>query len=215
MRIILLGPPGAGKGTQAEVLCKNFNLPHISTGNMLREAIQSRTQLGIQAKEVMDEGILVSDEVIVSLVVERIKKEDCKLGFLFDGYPRTIPQAKALEEESIDIDTVIEIDVPDSEIISRMSGRRVHPGSGRNYHVLFNPPKVADKDDKTGEPLIQRKDDKPETVKDRLDIYRTRTQPLIEFYINKHDKGELIFIRVSGSNLPNVVSENILENIKV
>ena len=141
MRIVLLGPPGAGKGTQAEVLCKNFNLPHISTGNMLREAIQSGTQLGRQSKKLMDEGILVSDGVIVSIVVERIKQEDCKSGFLFDGYPRTIPQAEALDQKSIEIDAVIEIDVPDREIIKRMEGRRVHLGSGRNYHVLFNPPK--------------------------------------------------------------------------
>ena len=215
MRIVLLGPPGAGKGTQAEVLCKNFNLPHISTGNMLREAIQSGTQLGRQAKKLMDDGILVSDEVIVSIVVERIKQEDCKSGFLFDGYPRTIPQAEALDQKSIEIDAVIEIDVPDREIIKRMEGRRVHLGSGRNYHVLFNPPKIADKDDQTGEPLIQREDDKPDTVKDRLDIYRTQTQPLIKFYVDKSDKGELIYIKVSGSDLPSLVTKKILEKLKI
>ena len=215
MRIVLLGPPGAGKGTQAEVLCKNFNLPHISTGNMLREAIQSGTQLGRQAKKLMDDGILVSDEAIVSLVVERIKQEDCKSGFLFDGYPRTIPQAEALDQKSIEIDAVIEIDVPDREIIKRMAGRRVHLGSGRNYHVVFNPPKIVDKDDQTGEPLIQREDDKPDTVKDRLDVYRTQTQPLINFYIEKSDKGELTYIKVSGSDLPNLVSKNILEKLRV
>jgi len=215
VRIVLLGPPGAGKGTQAEVLCKNFNLPHISTGNMLREAIQSGTQLGRQAKKLMDDGILVSDEVIVSIVVERIKQEDCKSGFLFDGYPRTIPQAEALDQKSIEIDAVIEIDVPDREIIKRMEGRRVHLGSGRNYHVLFNPPKIADKDDQTGEPLIQREDDKSDTVKDRLDIYRTQTQPLIKFYVDKSDKGELIYIKVSGSDLPSLVSKKILEKLKI
>ena len=215
MRIVLLGPPGAGKGTQAEVLCKNFNLPHISTGNMLREAIQSGTQLGRQAKKLMDEGILVSDGVIVSIVVERIKQEDCKSGFLFDGYPRTIPQAEALDQKSIEIDAVIEIDVPDREIIKRMEGRRVHLGSGRNYHVLFNPPKIADKDDQTGEPLIQREDDKSDTVKDRLDIYRTQTQPLIKFYVDKSDKGELIYIKVSGSDLPSLVTKKILEKLKI
>ena len=215
MRIVLLGPPGAGKGTQAEVLCKNFNLPHISTGNMLREAIQSGTQLGRQAKKLMDDGILVSDEVIVSIVVERIKQEDCKSGFLFDGYPRTIPQAVALDQKSIEIDAVIEIDVPDREIIKRMEGRRVHVGSGRNYHVLFNPPKIADKDDQTGEPLIQREDDKSDTVKDRLDIYRTQTQPLIKFYVDKSDKGELIYIKVSGSDLPSLVTKKILEKLKI
>ena len=215
MRIVLLGPPGAGKGTQAEVLCKNFNLPHISTGNMLREAIQSGTQLGRQAKKLMDDGILVSDEVIVSIVVERIKQEDCKSGFLFDGYPRTIPQAEALDQKSIEIDAVIEIDVPDREIIKRLEGRRVHLGSGRNYHVLFNPPKIADKDDQTGEPLIQREDDKSDTVKDRLDIYRTQTQPLIKFYVDKSDKGELIYIKVSGSDLPSLVTKKILEKLKI
>jgi len=215
VRIVLLGPPGAGKGTQAEVLCKNFNLPHISTGNMLREAIQSGTQLGRQAKKLMDDGILVSDEVIVSIVVERIKQEDCKSGFLFDGYPRTIPQAEALDQKSIEIDAVIEIDVPDREIIKRMEGRRVHLGSGRNYHVLFNPPKIADKDDQTGEPLIQREDDKSDTVKDRLDIYRTQTQPLIKFYVDKSDKGELIYIKVSGSDLPSLVTKKILEKLKI
>jgi len=215
VRIVLLGPPGAGKGTQAEVLCKNFNLPHISTGNMLREAIQSGTQLGRQAKKLMDDGILVSDEVIVSIVVERIKQEDCKSGFLFDGYPRTIPQAEALDQKSIEIDAVIEIDVPDREIIKRMEGRRVHLGSGRNYHVLFNPPKIADKDDQTGEPLIQREDDKPDTVKDRLDIYRIQTQPLINFYVDKSDKGELIYIKVSGSDLPSLVTKKILEKLKI
>ena len=215
MRIVLLGPPGAGKGTQAEVLCKNFNLPHISTGNMLREAIQSGTQLGRQAKKLMDDGILVSDEVIVSIVVERLKQEDCKSGFLFDGHPRTIPQAEALDQKSIEIDAVIEIDVPDREIIKRMEGRRVHLGSGRNYHVLFNPPKIADKDDQTGEPLIQREDDKSDTVKDRLDIYRTQTQPLIKFYVDKSDKGELIYIKVSGSDLPSLVTKKILEKLKI
>ena len=215
MRIVLLGPPGAGKGTQAEVLCKNFNLPHISTGNMLREAIQSGTQLGRQAKKLMDDGILVSDEVIVSIVVERIKQEDCKSGFLFDGYPRTIPQAEALDQKSIEIDAVIEIDVPDREIIKRMEGRRVHLGSGRNYHVLFNPPKIADKDDQTGEPLIQREDDKPDTVKDRLDVYRTQTLPLINFYVDKSDKSELFYIKVSGSDVPDLVSKNILDKLKV
>ncbi len=188
MKIILLGPPGAGKGTQAEALCKNFNLPHISTGNMLRKAIESGTNLGLEAKKLMDEGILVSDEVIVALVAQRIKEKDCKSGFLFDGFPRTIPQAEALDKESINIEKVVEIEVPDDEIIRRMSGRRVHPGSGRNYHIKFNPPKVEDVDDLTGEPLIQRDDDKPETVKDRLNVYRSQTFPLIGFYQKKANK---------------------------
>ena len=165
MKIILLGPPGAGKGTQAEVLCQEFNIPHISTGNILREAINAGTELGKKAKSLMDEGILVSDEVIVGVVVDRIAQKDCESGFLFDGYPRTIPQAKALDINSVEINLVIEIEVPDDVIVNRMSGRRVHLSSGRNYHVDFNPPKVADVDDLTGEALIQREDDKPETVK--------------------------------------------------
>jgi len=211
MKIILLGPPGAGKGTQAETLCSNFSIPHISTGNMLREAVEAETDLGKEAKALMDAGILVSDEVIVGLVEERINLPDCKNGFLFDGFPRTIPQAEALVNRSIAIDFVIEIDVPDEEIISRMSGRRMHPGSGRNYHVTFNPPKVAGKDDATGESLIQREDDKPETVKDRLKVYTNQTSPLISFYT---EQSNLIkYIQVSGSDAPGVVSQNILEKI--
>ena len=154
MKIILLGPPGAGKGTQAEVLCKNFNIPHISTGNMLREAVEEETNLGLEAKALMDAGILVSDEVIVGLVEDRISKEDCKSGFLFDGFPRTIPQAQALVDRDIFIDAVVVIHVPDEEIIERMSGRRMHQGSGRNYHIVYNPPKIDGKDDITGEDLI-------------------------------------------------------------
>jgi len=211
MKIILLGPPGAGKGTQAETLCSNFSIPHISTGNMLREAVEAETDLGKEAKALMDAGILVSDEVIVGLVEERINLPDCKNGFLFDGFPRTIPQAEALVNRSIAIDFVIEIDVPDEEIISRMSGRRMHPGSGRNYHVTFNPPKEAGKDDATGESLIQREDDKPETVKDRLKVYTNQTSPLISFYT---EQSNLIkYIQVSGSDAPGVVSQNILEKI--
>ena len=211
MKIILLGPPGAGKGTQAETLCSNFAIPHISTGNMLREAVEAETDLGKEAKALMDAGILVSDEVIVGLVEERINLPDCKNGFLFDGFPRTIPQAEALVNRSIAIDFVIEIDVPDEEIISRMSGRRMHPGSGRNYHVTFNPPKVEGKDDATGESLIQREDDKPETVKDRLKVYTNQTSPLISFYT---EQSNLIkYIQVSGSDAPGVVSQNILEKI--
>jgi len=214
VRIILLGPPGAGKGTQAEVLCKNFNLPHISTGNMLRKAIESGTNLGLEAKKLMDEGILVSDEVIVALVAQRIKEKDCKSGFLFDGFPRTIPQAEALDKESINIEKVVEIEVPDEEIIRRMSGRRVHPGSGRNYHIKFNPPKVEDVDDLTGEPLIQRDDDKPETVKDRLNVYRSQTFPLIGFYQKKANKKLLNYIKVSGIDIPDEVSKKILKEIQ-
>mgnify|MGYP006113274125 FL=1 len=213
MKIILLGPPGAGKGTQAETLCSNFAIPHISTGNMLREAVEAETDLGKEAKALMDAGILVSDEVIVGLVEERINLADCKNGFLFDGFPRTIPQAEALVNRSIEIDFVIEIDVPDEEIISRMSGRRMHPGSGRNYHVTFNPPKVEGKDDATGESLIQREDDKPETVKDRLKVYTNQTSPLISFYTEQSNS--IKYIQVSGSDAPSVVSQNILEKISI
>ena len=191
MKVILLGPPGAGKGTQAEVLCKHFRIPHISTGNILREAIESGSRFGAEAKKLMDKGILVSDEVIVGIVVDRISEEDCKLGFLFDGYPRTIPQAEALDSNDVNIDLVIELDVPDDVIINRMSGRRVHLPSGRNYHVDFNPPKVDGKDDISGEPLVQREDDKKETVRDRLEVFRSQTLPLIDFYQERAKKKEL------------------------
>ena len=214
MKIILLVPPGAGKGTQAEFLCREFNIPHISTGNILREAINAGTELGAKAKSLMDEGILVSDEVIVGVVVERIAHKDCESGFLFDGYPRTIPQAKALDIHSVEINLVIEIKVPDDVIVSRMSGRRVHLSSGRNYHVDFNPPKVADVDDLTGETLIQREDDKPETVKDRLEVYRTQTLPLIDLYSERAQKGELNYLKISGVGSPTEVSNLILEKIK-
>ena len=214
MKIILLGPPGAGKGTQAEVLCQEFNIPHISTGNILREAINAGTELGKKAKSLMDDGILVSDEVIVGVVVDRIAQKDCKSGFLFDGYPRTIPQAKALDINSVEINLVIEIEVPDDVIVNRMSGRRVHLSSGRNYHVDFNPPKAADVDDLTGEVLIQREDDKPETVKDRLEVYRTQTLPLIDFYSERAQKGSLNYLKISGVGSPTEVSNLILEKIK-
>ena len=211
MRIILLGPPGAGKGTQADVMCKTFSIPHISTGNMLREAAEAKTDLGKKAQALMDAGILVSDEVIVGLVEQRINQQDCQSGFLFDGFPRTIPQAEALIERSVEIDFVVEIDVPDEEIISRMSGRRMHPGSGRNYHIEFNPPKIADIDDESGEPLVQREDDNPETVKDRLEVYSNQTLPLIEFYSERSES--IKYIRVSGSESPELVSKNILDQI--
>ena len=182
MRLILLGPPGAGKGTQAQFIREKFAIPQISTGDMLRAAIKAGTPLGREAKKVMDAGRLVSDDIIIGLVKERLKQPDCARGYLFDGFPRTIPQAEALKTEGMALDYVLEIDVPDDEIITRMSGRRVHPGSGRVYHVQFNPPRVEGKDDDTGEPLIQRDDDKPETVKHRLEVYRKQTRPLVDYY---------------------------------
>ena len=182
MRLILLGAPGAGKGTQAAFLCQKFGIPQISTGDMLRAAVKAGTELGLAAKKVMDAGGLVSDDIIIGLVKERITQADCANGFLFDGFPRTIPQAEAMKAAAVKIDVVLEIDVPDSAIIERMSGRRVHVASGRTYHVAFNPPKVAGKDDATGEDLIQREDDKEETVRKRLEVYHQQTQPLVDYY---------------------------------
>ena len=215
MKIILLGPPGAGKGTQAETLCEAFTIPHISTGNMLREAVDEETELGLEAKALMDAGILVSDEVIVGLVEDRISKADCKNGFLFDGFPRTIPQAQALVDRDIPIDAVIEIHVPDQVIIERMSGRRMHPGSGRNYHVIYNPPKIDGKDDLTGEDLVQREDDDPETVKDRLKVYEDQTAPLIDFYSEMSKQEKLKYIKVSGTSTPEEVSSEILSMLNI
>lgn len=182
MKLILLGPPGAGKGTQASFICEKYGIPQISTGDMLRAAIKAGTPLGVEAKKVMDLGCLVSDEIIIALVKERLLGDDCKKGYLFDGFPRTIPQAEAMKSAGVAIDFVLEIDVADSEIIERMGGRRVHLASGRTYHVKFNPPKVEGKDDVTGEDLIQRDDDQEDTVKNRLKIYHSQTQPLIEYY---------------------------------
>ena len=184
MKLILLGPPGAGKGTQAAFICQKFGIPQISTGDMLRAAVKAGTPLGQQAKSVMDAGGLVSDELIINLVKERIAQPDCAQGFLFDGFPRTIPQADAMKQAGVQIDYVLEIDVPFDSIIERMSGRRSHPPSGRTYHVKFNPPKVEGKDDVTGEDLVQREDDKEETVRKRLDVYSEQTRPLVDYYSN-------------------------------
>ena len=182
MRLILLGAPGAGKGTQATFICQKYGIPQISTGDMLRAAVKAGTPLGIEAKKVMDAGGLVSDELIINLVKERIAQSDCANGFLFDGFPRTIPQADAMKAAGVKIDYVLEIDVPFEAIVERMSGRRSHPASGRTYHVKFNPPKVEGKDDVTGEPLIQRDDDKEETVLKRLEVYSAQTRPLVAYY---------------------------------
>lgn len=190
MRLILLGPPGAGKGTQARFICEKFGIPQISTGDMLRAAIKAGTPLGQEAKKVIDRGRLVSDEIIVNLVRERLLQEDCRAGYLFDGFPRTIPQAEAIRSAGVPLDYVLQIDVPDAEIVERMSGRRVHLASGRTYHVTFNPPKVEGRDDITGEPLIQRDDDSRETVLKRLEVYHAQTQPLLAFYTEWAASGE-------------------------
>jgi adenylate kinase len=182
MRLILLGAPGAGKGTQATFICQKYGIPQISTGDMLRAAVKAGTPLGIEAKKVMDAGGLVGDELIINLVKDRIAQADCAQGFLFDGFPRTLPQADAMKAAGVKLDYVLEIDVPFEAIIERMSGRRSHPASGRTYHVKFNPPKVEGKDDVTGEPLIQREDDKEETVRKRLEVYSAQTRPLVDYY---------------------------------
>jgi adenylate kinase len=182
MRVILLGAPGAGKGTQAQFICEQFAIPQISTGDMLRAAVKAGSELGLKVKEIMETGGLVSDEIIIDLVKERIQQDDCVNGFLFDGFPRTIPQAEALLEGGVEIDHVVEIDVADEEIVKRLSGRRVHPGSGRVYHLVYNPPKVEGKDDETGDELVQRQDDEEDTVRKRLAIYHDQTAPLVSFY---------------------------------
>ena len=201
MRLILLGGPGAGKGTQATFIKEKFGIPQISTGDMLRAAVKAGSPMGIAAKKVMDSGALVSDEIIIGLVKERIKESDCANGFLFDGFPRTIPQADAMKTAGVEIDVVVEIAVDDIEIVERMSGRRTHPGSGRTYHVKFNPPKVAGKDDVTGEDLIQRDDDKEETVKHRLAVYHEQTKPLINYYGDwaaSRRPGAPRYVRIAG-----------------
>ena len=200
MRIILLGAPGAGKGTQAQFLTKQYNIPQISTGDMLRAAIKAGTEMGKMAKSAMDAGQLVTDEIIIGLVKDRIAEDDCKNGYLLDGFPRTLPQADAVTQAGIEIDAIIEIDVPDSKIVTRMAGRRVHLASGRTYHVTFNPPKVEGKDDETGEDLVQREDDKEEVVLDRLKVYHELTKPLIGYYKEQASKIDtLTYITVNGT----------------
>ena len=201
MRLILLGGPGAGKGTQANLIKENYQIPQISTGDMLRAAVKAGTELGLKAKGFMDSGGLVPDDVIIGLVKERIQEPDCEKGFLFDGFPRTIPQADAMKEAGVPIDAVVDINVPDEEIIKRMSGRRAHLASGRTYHIVFNPPKAEGKDDVTGEPLVQRDDDKAETVRKRLEIYHDQTEPLIDYYQNWQSSGEAgapQYVRIEG-----------------
>ena len=212
MRLILLGPPGAGKGTQAQFICDEYGIPQISTGDMLRAAVKAGTPLGLAAKKVMDAGKLVSDDIIIGLVKERLKQPDCAKGYLFDGFPRTIPQAEAMKAAGVPIEFVLEIDVADEEIITRMSGRRVHPASGRTYHVKFNPPKVAGKDDATGEALVQRDDDKEETVRKRLDVYHKQTEPLVHYYEDWAKTGDALaphYHRVDGLGSVDEVSNRI------
>jgi adenylate kinase len=214
VRLILLGPPGAGKGTQAAYIMEKYNIPQISTGDMLRAAVKAGSELGRQAKSFMDSGGLVPDDVIIGLVKERIQENDCKNGFLFDGFPRTIPQADALREAGVEIDFVVEIDVDDEEIIKRLSGRRVHPDSGRTYHIDFNPPKTAGIDDVTDEPLIQRDDDKEDTIKKRLEVYHEQTELLVGYYSTQAQNGSNTspkYVKVSGVGSLDAIKEKIFD----
>ena len=213
MRLILLGAPGAGKGTQAAFICQKFGIPQISTGDMLRAAVKAGTAMGLAAKKTMDGGSLVSDDIIIGLVKERLTQPDCAKGFLFDGFPRTLPQADAMKAAGVKIDVVLEIDVPEEAIIERMSGRRVHLASGRTYHVKYNPPKVAGRDDATGEPLIQRDDDKEDTVRKRLQIYRDQTRPLIDYYAQWAASGDAAaprLVRVSGTGSVEQIADRVM-----
>ena len=214
MKIILLGPPGAGKGTQAQFICQAFDVPQISTGDMLRAAVSAGSELGQRVKAVMDSGALVSDEIIIDLVKDRITQDDCRNGFLFDGFPRTIVQAEALVAAGVDVEVVLEITVPDEEIIKRMSGRRVHPGSGRTYHVEYNPPREEGVDDETGEALIQREDDKEETVRERLSVYREQTQPLIGYYSERADGDKLRYVTVNGLGKVEEIQQEIVSALQ-
>jgi adenylate kinase len=217
MRLILLGPPGAGKGTQASYIKEKFSIPQISTGDMLRAAVKAGTPLGQAAKKVMDAGGLVSDDIIIGLVQERLKDRDCQAGYLFDGFPRTIPQAEAMRNSGVAIDFVLEIDVPAEEIITRMSGRRVHPASGRSYHVKFNPPKVDGQDDVTGEALIQRDDDREETVRKRLEVYQAQTRPLVDYYsawAAKGGAGAPQYRCIAGTGAVEAIRERAFDALK-
>ena len=217
MRMILLGPPGAGKGTQATFIKEHYGIPQISTGDMLRAAVKAGTPLGIEAKKVMDAGQLVSDDLIINLVKERLKESDCANGYLFDGFPRTIPQADALKDAQVAVDYVLEIDVPAEEIIKRMSGRRSHPASGRVYHIEYNPPKVEGKDDVTGEPLVQRDDDQEETVRKRLEVYQAQTRPLVEYYGQWSQSGDAAapkYCKISGVGTVDDIRTQILAALK-
>jgi len=213
LKIILLGPPGAGKGTQANNIRKTFNIPQISTGDMLRAAVSAGTPLGKEAKKVMDAGELVSDDLILQLVKERISEDDCKPGYLFDGFPRTIVQAEGMKKFGIDVDVVVEIQLDDDTIIKRLSGRRVHPASGRIYHVIFNPPKEGNIDDITGESLVQRDDDREETVRKRLQVYHKQTSPLINYYKSEADSGVIRYVEIDGSGEVDAITEKIIDAV--
>lgn len=217
MRVILLGAPGAGKGTQAQFIMDHFNIPQISTGDMLRAAVKAGTPLGRKAKEVMDAGELVSDDIILGLVKERIAADDCANGFLLDGFPRNIAQAQALIDENIPIDYVVDLDVPDEELIERLKGRRVHPGSGRVYHVKYAPPKEPGKDDETGEELVHREDDQEETVRKRLQVYKDQTRPLVDFYRERAESGEPnapVYVRIPGTGSVEDIRARILDALE-
>jgi adenylate kinase len=217
MRLILLGPPGAGKGTQATFIKEHFGIPQISTGDMLRAAVKAGTPMGVAAKKIMDSGQLVSDDIIIGLVKERLKQADCRNGYLFDGFPRTIPQAEAMRDSKVDLDYVLEIDVDNDEIIQRLSGRRVHPASGRNYHLRFNPPKAQGTDDITGEPLVQRDDDREETVRKRLEVYQRQTRPLVEYYSTRAAQGDAHaprYRRISGVGNVEEIRERVLAALR-
>ena len=214
MRLLLLGPPGAGKGTQAQFICETCGIPQISTGDMLRAAIAAGTPLGKMAQSVMARGELVSDDIVIGLVQERLAQPDCEGGFLFDGFPRTIPQAEAMLEAGVEIDRVIEMEVDDDEVVRRITGRRVHEPSGRVYHVLFNPPRVPDRDDETGEPLAQRVDDKEETVRERLAVYRRQTEPLVHFYSELARTTSLEYRTVDGAGDVDSVRRNMLDSLE-
>ena len=217
MRLILLGPPGAGKGTQAQFITDRFGIPQISTGDMLRAAIKAGTPLGLAAKKIMDAGQLVSDDIVTALVQQRLAQPDCASGYLFDGFPRTLPQAEAMKAAGVAIDYVLEIDVPDDEIIARMGGRRVHPASGRTYHIRFNPPKVADRDDVTGERLIQRDDDRAETVRKRLEVYHAQTRALVDYFTRWAATGDPLapkYRRISGVGSVDEIRERAFAALK-
>ncbi len=209
MKIILLGPPGAGKGTQAQFISEKYSVPQISTGDMLRAAVKEGTPLGVEAKKIMDQGGLVSDEIIMGLIKERIAKDDCNSGYLFDGFPRTIGQAESMISEGIEIEAVVELQVDDEQIVERMAGRRAHLSSGRTYHIKYNPPKVEGIDDETGEPLVQRDDDKEDTVRNRLGVYHDQTKPLVDFYSDKAKSSDLKYIAIEGSGKLNDITQNI------